>query len=113
MSQLYRPGQFAGQSYMRTNRIEILNPAAHLPPTVVFHEERVLEGPTGVLSRFPEGQCRLEHDPDLEIPLLNPMTGEPIGQNLTMMELYAIVYSVYLHAATARDAAAEIEEPAE
>lgn len=111
MSQLYRPGAFAGQSYMRTNRIEILNPAAHLPPTVVFHEERVLEGPTGVLSRWPEGQCVLEHDPNLVIPLLNPLTGEPTGQSLGMNELYAIVYSVYLHAATARDEASE--EPAE
>lgn len=107
MTNLYRPGQITGQSYMRTNRIEITNKAAHLPPSVVFHEERVIEGPNGVMTRIPEGQCHLEYDPAAEIPLLNPLTGEASGQMLTMDELHAIVYSVYLYAAKARDAAQE------
>lgn len=109
MSNLYRPGQITGQSYMRTNRIEIINKASHLPPKVVFHEERVIEGETGVMTRFPEGQCVLEHDPALAIPLLDPATGEATGETLSMNELYAMVYSVYMHAATARDA--EAQEP--
>jgi hypothetical protein len=38
-------------------------------------------------------------------PLVNPETGEPLGQTMTHAQLYVALHSLYMHLAQERDAA--------
>jgi len=104
MSSLYKPSEVAGVEYTRAHQIVIDNRAPDQPPTITFFEERVLNAANGERRRFPQGQLRVGYDPAAEIPLLNPQTGEDTGATLSLPEIYAAVYSIYMHAAKARDA---------
>ena len=37
-------------------------------------------------------------DPDLQIPMYNPITGEATGTNIGVVELLALTYSLYMYA---------------
>ena len=103
MSQLYRSASIDGTQYDRAYQIVIDHPL-HRAPRATFFEERVITTPTGSLSRA-VGECHLAYDPTALVPLLDPTTGDPTGQSVSMGELYAMLYSVYIHTATARDQA--------
>jgi len=47
--------------------------------------------------------CSATFDPQGVIDVRNPETGELTGATVTQAELYAIVYSLYIQTATARD----------
>lgn len=107
---LYQPSAVSGEEFTRCYQVLIDNHAGASPVTTFF-EERVLEGGPGVPARrWPSGQCAAVFDPAAEIPILDPATGAPSGATITMGALYGLMYSAYLWAATARDAAqAQIE----
>jgi len=109
MSSLYKPTDVTGQEYTRAFQIVIDNPLGK-PPAITFHEQRVLNASTGEQRRFPAGQLSLAYDPGMVIPLLDPTTGQPVGRDIPIPEGYAMIYSIYMHAASLRDAAGS--EPA-
>lgn len=105
MNDLYNPSTVAGTEYTRCYQIVVDNPAGR-PPVATFQEERVLAfGPAAPERRWPTGQCVLTYDPATAIPILDPATGAATGATIEMAALYALLYSVYLYAARARDAA--------
>lgn len=107
MSSLYKPSEVAGTEYTRAHQIVIDNRRPDQPPTITFFEERVLNTTSGDRRRFPQGQLQMGYDPAAQIPLLDPRTGEDTGQTISLPEVYAAVYSIYMHAAKARDAEQE------
>lgn len=109
MSQYYRLAEVAGQEYTRCYQVVIDNPL-NAAPAAVFFEQRVIESGAGPAIVAPAGQCVLPYNPATVIALRDPATGEETGQTLTAAQVYAIVYSAYLHAALERDGAGEPEE---
>ena len=98
----YKESTVSGTSWQRTNQIVIVNPSGGTP-TVIYNEEtainlgdKTITTPCGNLSV----PC-----PDMteEIPLLNPETGEPTGQVMTVGALYQAIYSHYITKAQERD----------
>lgn len=110
MSTLYQPTDVAGQEYTRCYQVVIDNHRQRAP-VATFFEERVLLMEAGSRAQA-SSQVELPYDPAVEIALYDPTTGEPTGQTITGGELYAMVYSAYMHAALARDAAGAEEDPA-
>jgi len=109
MSALYQPTDVAGQEYTRCYQVVIDNHRLRAP-VATFFEERVLVGSTSRAQAV--GQVEMPYDPASQIALVDPTTGEPTGQTISGAQLYAMVYSAYMHAAVARDAAGAEEDPA-
>lgn len=104
MSNLYNPAAAEGTEFSRCYQVVIDNP--HNGSTVAtFQEERVLVSAAGPDRHWATGECRLPYSPETAIPILDPETGADTGAVITMAALYGLLYSAYLHAATARDAA--------
>ena len=84
--------------------VTISNPL-NRTPTVAFQEQDVLsfDGEHTVLPGQP-GSVSTTFDPAGSIALLNPETGEPLGQSLPQSTLYVALYSLYMHLAAQRDA---------
>lgn len=91
-----------GQVWQRCSQIVIDNPR-HAVPTVRFEEERIVSLNSGDELRKPASGITQDFDPALAVPLRNPVTGELTGASITYADVYAILYSAYIAAATARD----------
>jgi hypothetical protein len=63
--------------------------------------------------RKPAAGITLDFDPARVIPLLNPSTGQPTGDETTYGAVYAILYSAYIAAAQERDARNNPPPPAD
>ena len=98
----YAETTVTGQVWQRCSQIVIDN-HRHAVPTVRFEEERVVALDTGDELRKPAAGITQDFDPALAVPLRNPVTGELTGDSITYAEVYAILYSAYIAAATARD----------
>jgi hypothetical protein len=98
----YAETTVTGQVWQRCSQIVIDNPR-HAVPTVRFEEERVVSLDTGDELRKPAPGITQDFDPALTVPLRNPVTGELTGDSISYAEVYAILYSAYIAAATARD----------
>ncbi|NCC41872.1 MAG: hypothetical protein EOM21_21170 [Gammaproteobacteria bacterium] len=101
---LYQPTEVVGSEFTRCYQM-IIDNRMDAQPVATFAEERVLVPGTGPARRWPTGQCSAQYDPDAEIPILDPSDGSATGATITMSALYGLLYSAYLWAATARDAA--------
>jgi hypothetical protein len=100
----YKEQIATGKSWQRCHRLVIENPMGSIGK-VIMYEERVidLEG-TKVSNQV--SFCEKTFDPITgTITLLNPETNEPTGQVVTHLELYNILYSLYIQTALARDSA--------
>lgn len=100
----YKETNLAGKAWNRCHEIVIEN-VRGTPPSVRFVEERVLELEGDQEIRQNLGPLTVSFDPAREIPLLDPATGEPTGETATYGQAYALLYSAYIAAALARDAA--------
>lgn len=98
----YAETTVTGQVWQRCSQIVIDNPR-HATPTVRFEEERVVSLDTGDELRKPAAGITQDFDPALVVPLRNPVTGELTGASISYSDVYAILYSAYIAAATARD----------
>jgi hypothetical protein len=109
----YNEQAVTGTEWTRCKRVVIDNPLAQ-PPEIRFDEEVALTTSGGATMKTAIGYLNVPFDPDAVIDIYNPATGEPTGQTITQGEMYALVYSAYLTAATARDVAntPPAEEPA-
>ena len=113
-TKLYKEQQESGVSYTRCRQINIDNPVNGTPNITMF-EERIIEFPDGRvypanLNTGPGGRfdppLQQAYGPSLEIPIVDPTTFEPNGQSMTAAQIYAAIFSLYIHLAKARDAAA-------
>lgn len=112
----YQYTAVTGESWLRAKRIVIENPLNGIP-TAKFVEERVVNIAEGEQYFRDQGVLEVttsEANITNEIPLLDPETGEPTGQVVTYGEVYALLFSAYIHFADLRDNPPEpepVEEP--
>jgi hypothetical protein len=99
----------AGESYQRCLQVVIDNPLAG-QPTVMFSQETVVGTDAGAVVRIPMQPLAMPFDPDAEIPVINPETGEPTGAVVTQAEVYTLIFSAYVAAANPPPSALEFEE---
>lgn len=91
------------QEYLRSNRIVIENPLQDIQSVSYFEEQVILVDNVPVV-KVPNGQVTKILDNLYEIfPLVNPLTDLPLGQNMTYLEAYTILYSAYRFLASCRD----------
>ena len=100
----YNEQSVTGTEWTRCKRIVISNPLAE-QPEIRYDEETVLATSAGQTLKNAQGYLTVPLDPSAVIDLYDPATGQPTGQTVTQGEVYALVYSAYLTAATARDVA--------
>jgi hypothetical protein len=100
--ELYNPKNIeAGQSWLRVKKIDMFNELGETP-IVSFIEERVYSV-GGDISKKNTDNLSVVFNPDEVIDIIDPTTNIDTGQRATMGQLYAIMYSMYLKLATARD----------
>lgn len=87
-----------GESYTRCNQI-IIDNRRDAPPAVTFGQERVVVS-GGQHLHIPMAPLPLTFDPAATIPIVSPETGEATGGTITQAEIYALIYSAYIYAAT-------------
>ena len=101
----YNETTVSGSEYTRCNTICITNPYGKTP-SVQFGEERAtVLGVDRVLFEQ-TGGISATFDPLKIISLIDPNTGLPTGVEATYGDVYIMLYSAYVDAALARDAAA-------
>lgn len=99
MSYKLQQKTIAGESYIRCHQIVIDN-RLNRPPVIQYHQERVITGPGGMISKLPMGPTPQDFDPAAEVPIIDPETGEATGQAITQGELMVYMYSAYIAAVT-------------
>ena len=101
----YKEQALTGSEWQRAYRVTIVNQYGGTP-AIVYDEEKL-----GVLSNgnninTPAGQLRADmSDPATTFDLIHPETGAVIG-TAQYLNLHVLLYSLYLHLAAQRDAAA-------
>lgn len=100
----YNETTLSGSSWQRCHEVSIANTRNTLP-VIQFYEERVIALEDGAEIRQPLGALTVPFDSARVIPLRDPITGEATGDEMTYAQAYAVLYSAYLEAALARDAA--------
>ena len=88
-----------GESYTRCNQVIIDNRLGRAPE-ITFGQETVIGTGTGDALHVPMAPIGLAFDPAARIAVIDPDTGEPTGAMVTQAEVYALVYSAYIAAAT-------------
>ena len=109
MAKLYKETAVTGSKYTRANQIVISNDE-NQTPFIYFNEENVVILDAETKIKNPAGGIRLEFNQETantSFDMLNPETGDPLGASMTYQELYVALYSLYIKAATDRDAVAE------
>jgi len=104
MSNNYRQTEVAGESWVRAKRIVIEHPLSDAI-RVKFVEEKVVVLGESHLAQD-EGILELtldQKDMGEVIDVIDPITREPLGQQVTFGALYAAIFSAYLQAAEKRD----------
>lgn len=100
----YRETLIAGQAWTRAVRVVCDNPLDGMP-TVNFVEERAARFDGQTLLQ-PAGNIIVDMSaPDTLFALLDPATGDPTGATATYRDVYAMLHSLYMHAAAIRDGA--------
>ena len=100
---LYGVQAITGQSWLRANRVTILNPYLG-QPTISFDEERITE----IASQRASATTRtLTTNVVLTdaIDLYDPTTGVSLGAQMTHAQIYVALYSLYRALAVAQDGA--------
>jgi hypothetical protein len=84
-------------SYKKAAVIMFNNTGA-VPEMQVYEDTAMPLGDTVLTQRT--GQYTVPYHPDINIPLINPLTGELTGDTMPIDNLMAIMYSVYAFART-------------
>lgn len=100
----YKESTVGGITWQRCCQIVIDNTRG-VVPSIRFDEEEVLALADGREIKRSLGTLAMPFDPAQEIPLRNPVTGDLTGDVATYGMAYALLYSAYMAAAEARDAA--------
>lgn len=107
----YRQATGTANLWRRAYQVTINNPRNN-PPNILFMEEDVVTVEGAEFRQPNAGMVSGSFDPSGVIELRDPATGELTGQTATQAELYAILHSLYIQLALARDAAAASPAPA-
>jgi hypothetical protein len=92
-------------SWVRANRVMILNPyEANTPKQISFFEETIVKV-DGNIVRSDSGYVPIYYSPDKPIELRDPSTNEKTGETIAQSKVYQALYSLYLDAAENRDVA--------
>lgn len=103
----YKQATTAATTWQRCHQIVIDNPRGALP-SVRFDEETVTTLAPGDEIKRQVGTLSLLFNPAQTIPLRDPATGELTGQESSYGMAYVLLFSAYMAAAQARDAAAAL-----
>lgn len=76
----------------------VFNNAGAVPEMQVYEDTVIPVGDRVITQRT--GQYTVPYHPDINIPLINPLTGELTGESLPIDNLMAIMYSVYVFSRT-------------
>lgn len=107
----YMEQSVTGIEWRRAKRVVINNPLDGTREAR-FDEESVLRTDSGLTVHQPHGYLSMPYDESAVIDIYDPETGQPTGQTITQGEAYGILFSAYMTAAVARDAAHEpVEAP--
>lgn len=100
----YNESTVAGSKWTRCKAIHITNEYGRLPH-IIFGEEELLDvGDTDPIHKSVGSEIHANFDPvNGNIPLLDPTTNQPLGTSITHIELYTILYSLYMQKAQERD----------
>lgn len=114
----YKESNLSGASWVRCSNISISNPlipeGGGPKASVYFQEDLVITIPGMPTTVVGNGGCAKKFIPTEVINLRNPDTGELIGTSATHIDLYIILYSLYLQTAETRDQAileGKIQDP--
>lgn len=101
----YKQSTVAGTTWQRCRQVVLDNPLG-VVPTIRFDEQEVLaiEGRAVEIKR-PMGALSLPFEPSKPIALRDPATGALTGETSSYGAAYVLIYSAYMAAAEARDAA--------
>jgi len=101
----YKGEEITGAKRRRSYRVEAHNPAQGAK-SITFFEEDLTELSNGLMINTPAGQIRAQlTDPSIEFEIVNPADDKPMGQYATHGQVYALLHSLYLSLAYARDEA--------
>ena len=89
-------------SWTRPFRIEIDNPHNETP-TVTYREEIMVALPDGSHFSRPVSVISRKASQDYTFDLLNPATGQPLGQQMTELQMQVAIYSHYIAVSKQRD----------
>lgn len=109
----YKQTTITGTSWQRAWRVECENPLEG-QRAIVFQEEVVVNAGAEVI-RTPNGYVGVPFssaNANTEFDLLDPATGEAVGK-ATYTQVYQMLHSLYIHAATQRDAQEQASLPQE
>lgn len=112
MNGIYKQSSVSGTQYQRANTIIIANPL-NGTPSIDFAETTVTELGNATFEH-PCSNLSIQYDAAASFPLLDPETGEPVSpaQSITYQQVNQILYSLYMAASAARDAAAKEQSAA-
>lgn len=105
----YNETTVTGSAWQRCCQVVVDNRRG-VTPSIRFDEERLTALSDGDTVRRALGALTVPYDATAVVELRDPNTGETTGETITHAEIYAILYSAYLGAALARDAAANPPE---
>lgn len=101
----YKETSISGSSYTRCSQVTIINKIATIP-IIKFEEEEIILLSSGNLNKN-NGQIEVLFDSSRIIEVFDPVSGVKTTQTVTLGEIYALVYSVYMNEALSRDAIIE------
>lgn len=96
-------------AWKRCNRVIVDNPL-DATPSVRFYEENVVSMPIAKV-RADAGTVTAQFNPDEQIMLRDPQTGELTGAYVTQAHLYQAIYSLYMQLALRRDLEIAAQQP--
>lgn len=105
----YKSNTETGEVYTRCFNVTVNNPL-NAVPTVNMMEETVFSIAGKTITQ-PGRFLQKTFVPTETIDLVNPESGEPIGQSVTHQELYVMLFSLWLATAQEHDAAELAFEP--
>lgn len=98
----YKESTVSGQSWQRAKVIQIWNEYGQAP-RVEFIEEKVIFLDNEVIKQPAGGVGKTIEDFMEKIPIINPETGKDTGTTMTVAQVYAAIFSLYLNLAQERD----------
>ena len=108
----YKETSVSGSSYQRCSSIEISNGFDR--KHIGFYEQKVFNMDDGEKIVKGAGSIMKEFTPEnaaTSFDVLDPTTNARSGVSMTFGETYAVLYSLYLHLASERDAEVAATQP--
>lgn len=97
----YKETEVLGTQWTRANQITINNPFASTP-SINFSEEKIIQLGGSTVSQTVNG-LNTSFNATSTFPILDPNTLEPTGETKSHMDIYTLLFSLYIDLATKRD----------